>query len=895
MQHQNRSSIIVSLGLAIALCLGMQTHVAHAEEQDPDARRYDPESMLVEVDYDLSSATTPSHDEPEGDEADDAEADEEQLELVTAADGTIEGIVANMTLDEKISQMIIPAIRTWNGTSVTTLPDGLASVLQRHQYGGLILFGGNMVETAQTARLVSSLQANNALVPASTNIPYLMCADGEGGLVVRLSTGTRMTGSMAVGATGDKATANAHDTGRILGEELAALGINVDFAPDADVNSNPSNPVIGTRSFSDDPQRVADLATAFAQGLDQSGVIGSYKHFPGHGDTGSDSHTGLTSVDKTYEELNASDLVPFRLAIAQGADLIMTAHIVLPNYDDSVILADGTEGFYPATMSPKIITGLLRGDLGYDGVVVTDALEMGAIVEGGLVPGGAYSLEYAINVAEKTINAGVDLLLIPTDLINDDKAAFYDQYIAAIAAKVESGEIPQERIDESVTRILTLKQKHGILNADPTAAADVDAALATVGSEEHRTTELRIAREAITLLKNDSLTLPLSGHHKKVVIAGRDKNDAATIVYALRHLQEIGLVPQDALIKNLSNDTTSGSAESKTAITVGSYYDSSTASVAYSDALKGAVAEADSVVVLTKNYGYSAMATSSAQYQGASQLIHDAHAAGASAVLLSNNLPYDAARYQDADAIVLSYLAAGLTDPTDATGSLVAYNANVVAAIEAIFDNMPPAGTLPVNVPAVVEQADGTVSPTSDMLYERGFGMTYDYQFTKGVGGKHKLGTSTNLTFTNNARYDLMTKVLVDGVKVSEDFYVASVGSTNITLKASYLNTLAARTHTLTTVHDYDTFEATPQATFTILKADEKPADDEEDDEEEQATKPANRTKTRVKKPNAKPAVKPAVKPLAKTGDIVTHAPLMAGMACALIVWGLNLRRRARR
>lgn len=754
---------------------------------------------------------------------DDASADSGTGAFTTKASADIDAIVAGMTLDEKISQMIIPAIRTWNGTNVTSMNDELAAALQKHQYGGIILFGANMVDANNTLGLTSALQANNAQITATTNIPYLICSDGEGGRVVRLASGSRMTGSMAVGATGDNAVANALDTGRVLGEELAAVGVNVDLAPDADVNSNPANPVIGSRSFSDDPELVARLAIAFAQGLAQSDVIGSYKHFPGHGDTGVDTHSGLTSVDKTYEQLNATDLVPFREAVAEGAELIMTAHITLPAYDEQIVLGDGEMGYYPATMSRKIIGEMLRQDLGFDGVVITDALEMGAITDGNLVEGDT-KLEAAINVAEKVINADVDILLIPTDLLDAEAAAFYDDYIAGIASRVEAGVIDEATIDKSVARILTLKQNHGILDLDTSAAPDYDFANATVGSDEHRATEKRIASEAITLLKNEGLTLPLPAHETRVVIVGRDKTDSKTLAYAIGQLQQDGILPEDTYVNNLAAQETSGNPESTTSIVIDYYYDGSNNAVAYSDELKSAVANANYVVVLTNNFGVASMATTSPQYQGASQLIADAHAAGAKAIVLSNNLPYDAARYQDADAIMLTYLSAGLGDPTDATGKLVAYNANVVAAVEALFDKKAPTGIVPVNVPQVIEADDGSVSYSNEMAYERGLGLTYDYQFTSGMNAEYTAGSESGLTFVNNARSTALQSVTVDGATLSDGSWGLRHGWTEIVLDAAYLDTLAAGYHTLVAHYNYNGTLVDVSTTFTVVKDEPAPA-----------------------------------------------------------------------
>ncbi len=305
-------------------------------------------------------------------------------------EGKINRIISKMSLDEKVSQMIIPAIRTWNEENVTDLeacPE-LSEVLQRHQYGGIILFGANISGNEQTAKLLYDLQDNNSRIStASAHIPYMTPVDEEGGIVIRLSSGTRMTGNMALGAT-ENSESNAVKTGEVIGKELSALGFNTDFAPDIDVNNNPANPVIGTRSFSDDPEMVAKLGLAYSKGLSTNNIIATYKHFPGHGDTGVDSHIGTPSVEKTYDELLKTELVPFKAAIENGADMIMTAHITYPLIDEEVTFGDGvTKGYFPATMSPKMLTDILRNDLGFSGVVVTDALEMDAIRTAGLVAG----------------------------------------------------------------------------------------------------------------------------------------------------------------------------------------------------------------------------------------------------------------------------------------------------------------------------------------------------------------------------------------------------------------------------------------------------------------------------------------------------------------------------
>ena len=647
-----------------------------------------------------------------------------------ASQHDVAGIVAQMTLDQKISQLIIPAMRTWDGTNVTNLADvpDLAAALQAHNYGGVILFAVNVAEAGQIARLTSDLQTNNA---KTSSIPYFMCVDGEGGVVTRLTTGTRMTGSMAIGATGSAASDNARATGKVIGEELAAAGFNVDFAPDIDVNSNPANPVIGTRSFSDDAQTVATLGYAFAQGLAESNVIATYKHFPGHGDTGSDTHMDTASVDKTYDELKATEFIPFQNAIDNGADIIMTAHVTLPKVDDQVTFTDGAQGYFPATMSAKMLTGILRGDLGFNGVVVTDALEMDALYKANLVEGERGSVTYAANMAVKIIEAGGDILLVPVDLKNADAVAFMDAYIAALATYAEANPEFMARIDESVTRVLSLKDKYGILSMDAANGdAEQKAAVAesVIGSSGHRAIEQGIAQQAITLLKNEGGVLPLSGKKGNIVIFGRDSNHVKTIAYAISLMQLEGLIDADAHVVNLSTGSSTGSSSSEMQITLGNYRDTPSGgnpTFRYTDEMKRAIEAADTVIACSVTFNLTALQPTSDQYQGVSTIMADAQASGARFVLLSCNLPYDAARYQDADAIMCCYMSAGLdSDPTErGADNPGAYNANVVCALESMFAAADPAGTLPVNVPALTSASDGTVSYSDTVLYARGTGL----------------------------------------------------------------------------------------------------------------------------------------------------------------------------
>ena len=637
----------------------------------------------------------------------------------------IDALLNAMTLDQKISQMIMPAMRTWDGEKVTELSDdsALAEALRRHQYGGVILFGQNIESTGQTLRLIDDLQRNNAQ-SAPQAIPYLVSADQEGGSVARLTMGTRGTGSMAIGATGQAAEGNARAIGQVFGEELEALGINVNLGPCIDVIADLSDLGMSTRVFSDDPEAVARLGLAFAEGVGQSNVVTCFKHFPGAGD-GSDYPT---SIWLTPEQLEENGLSAYRAAIEGGAEMVMISATTFPLIDDETLMADGvTLGFWPATLSPKIVGGMRREDLGFDGVVMTDALEMQQFVTepdsgAALFTGDFATVERDVQVAEKAISAGCDILLLPTDLNGADAARYYDDYIAGIAALVEEGVIDEARIDASVRRILMLKARHGFLDRT-TVPVDERAASAEriVGSEAHHAVETDTARQAVTLLKDDGV-LPIRGG--SIVILGRTASDNTPICYALEQLMQGGFIDPAARIENRINGEASGNESATTSIVIDRYYDSG--EIVYSDALAESIRNADAVVCLDMvGAGLDRLQDDNLQVQAVQRALRDAHAGGARFVLLSDNLPVDAARFQDADAIVCAYLSAGFgVDPTARTSgseNVGAFNANVPAALCAIFGDGDMPGRLPIRIPVLEQGEDATWRYGSQTLYERGF------------------------------------------------------------------------------------------------------------------------------------------------------------------------------
>ncbi len=342
----------------------------------------------------------------------------------------IQRVLESMTLEEKVNQlfMITPEALTGVGT-VIQAGDGTREALAEHPVGGLIYFAQNLKDPDQTRTM---LQNTQEYASAQSGFPIFLSVDEEGGQVARVGSnsafGVPEIGNMSdVGAGGD--TREAYEIGSTIGVYLKDLGFNMDAAPDADVLTNPENEVVKYRSFGSDPELVAQMAAAELQGLNDQGIIGMYKHFPGHGGTTADSHEGYAYVDDTLEELKSGALVPFQDGADNGLQVIMVSHIACPE-----VTGNNT----PATLSRELVTDLLREDMGFDGLVITDALNMGAITE-------QYSSGEA---AVAALNAGVDMLLMPADF-----QAAYDGVMAAL----ENGELTEERIDESVRRILEIK------------------------------------------------------------------------------------------------------------------------------------------------------------------------------------------------------------------------------------------------------------------------------------------------------------------------------------------------------------------------------------------------------------------------------------------------------
>lgn len=348
----------------------------------------------------------------------------------------IDEMISQMTVAEKIGQLLVI------GVDGTAFSDEMDNLIRNYHVGGAIIMGRNVSTTSEMLQLISNIKKANE----SNKIPLFMSVDEEGGRVSRLPAGIpKLPASAKIGTQNDETV--SYRAGTYLAEVLREFGYNMNFSPVLDINNNPKNRVIGDRSLGADPELVARLGVATMHGMTDNGVISVVKHFPGHGDTVVDSHKALPKVETTLERLRNVELVPFQQAVDEGVDAIMVAHILFPALDQE----------YPSSMSKAIIMGLLRDDMQFEGVVITDDLTMGAIVNDYTIP----------EAAVQSFIAGSDLLLIVNGYDNQINT------VNALMKAIETGDITQERLNESVKRILTLKEKYDVSD-DINEQVDVD-------------------------------------------------------------------------------------------------------------------------------------------------------------------------------------------------------------------------------------------------------------------------------------------------------------------------------------------------------------------------------------------------------------------------------------
>ncbi len=397
--------------------------------------------------------------------------------LDPAIEARVDGLMAKMSFEEKIGQLL------FLGFGGTVMDQTIASFLDEKKPGAVALFARNVKHLGQTMRLIREVRKHDP-----GGIPMFVSVDQEGGNVVRLKRHvTVLPSAMALGAADDVAL--AEEAGAALGRDLSWMGFNMNLAPVLDVNSNPNNPVIGTRSFGEDPAQVGRLGLAYVKGLQSQGVSAVAKHFPGHGDTAADSHHALPVLDHDKKRLDEVELVPFRMVLPRGLDALMTAHISLPKIAE--------EKGMPATVSANVLTKILREEIGYDGLLVTDGLEMAGIVD-------RYGSGEA---AVRAVVAGADMVMV---LWFKEKK---NEVHHALEKAVQTGRISKARLDQSVRRILRTKVQRGLFEQE---LMDIDEAAAAL-KREKPSVALKIAKRAMTLVKNDRAALPLAPGQKVVV------------------------------------------------------------------------------------------------------------------------------------------------------------------------------------------------------------------------------------------------------------------------------------------------------------------------------------------------------------------------------------------
>jgi beta-N-acetylhexosaminidase len=507
-------------------------------------------------------------------------------------------------------------------------------------------------EPYEAAELLNRLQSDSKL-------PLLFAADFERGVSMRLMGTTVFPHAMAFG--GDGKVQDAEAFGRITAEESRAIGIHWNFFPDADVNSNPANPIINTRSFGEDPRQVGDLVAAYIKGAHEGGMLTTVKHFPGHGDTATDSHLGVASVNVDRAHLDSIELPPFRQAIAAGVDSVMVAHVTVPALD--------SDPKHVATISPAIVSDLLEKQMGFKGIIVTDALDMAGL-----------TLLFASNVgraAVETFKAGNDLLLIPADF-----PASYDAMLKA----VQSGEISSERLDHSVLKILRIKASLGLQKA---RMVDVNAIANGVGKPENMAFGQQVADDAITLVRDNGKVLPLkSKGTTKAGLPYTTQEETHNHVVAVVFSEDVRTESGRAFAREFRTRIPDARVM---------YVDPRVAAGMSSEVLK-AVDEAKTVVAAVYvvptagNIGNS-MAMADATGTLLQQVLE--HAAQKTAVLAMGN-PYLAADFPKIENYMCTYSNTSVSE---------------VSAVKALFGEVAIRGHLPVSIPNVAQRGAGIERP----------------------------------------------------------------------------------------------------------------------------------------------------------------------------------------
>lgn len=571
------------------------------------------------------------------------------------------------------------------------------------------------------------------------------------------------------------------------------------------------------------------MASATIAGLKDYNVIGCAKHFPGHGDTATDSHYGLPIVNKSKAELLNNELKPYKIAINQGIEMIMTAHILYPQLDNTTVVSEktGNEEKKPATMSKTIITDLLKGEMGFNGVVTTDAMNMKAIAD-------TFGESQAVKLA---IEAGADLICMPTVLYNQEDVKKLDTIIDYVENAVNNGEISESRLDDGCRRILTVKENRGILDWKESNFS-LNKALSTVGSATNRATEREITAAAVTVVKNENNTLPLVvKENQKILMLCPYDNERAQMIMGYNRAKEAGLIPESAEVKVVR-------------------YNGSNM-----DTVKENIDWADTVFVNSEISAASRFSSNHWLYSNVEDIVDYTHEKGKKSIVMSVDKPYDVQMYANADAILAVYGCKGSSvDVTEAivggvTSSKAAYGPNIIAGIEVALGTFGAQGTLPVNIPVY----DKTAKLYTDTIkYKRGYGITY-----KSLLNKDTLN-------------DLISKAeSLDSKKYTEESWNKLVSALADAKEVANTNGVSQK--------KIDEAIASLQSAMDALvekPVETKPEEPKKDDTKKEDIKKEDTKKEDTKKEDTK-------KDNVKTGDSTAILPLVTlmGLACVAFIF----------
>jgi beta-N-acetylhexosaminidase len=540
---------------------------------------------------------------------------------------------AEMTLEEQIGQVLAAGFHS------TTPSQDIIDLIQNHHVGNILLFGRNIQDAQQVRELTQSLQS--IAKEAGQRYPLLIMIDQENGMVRRFGQSTTLfPGNMALGAIGSEQI--AYDIALAAGRELKALGINMNLAPVVDVNNNPANPVIGVRSFGEDPHQVARLGAAMVQGYRAAGIITTLKHFPGHGDTATDSHLALPVIPYTMERLEAIELVPFKSAIEAGADTVMIAHMYLP-----ALMQDE---MVPSSVSHAVVTELLRKKLGFDGLIVSDCMEMQAVANTVGTEQGTV----------KALQAGIDLVLV------SHHYSIQRGSIEAVQAAARAGVLSADRVRQAAERVLQLKAR--TLSWDNLSDA---AALAVIGNEAHQQLRDRAYELSTTVVRNAEGLLPLRLQPEQRLL----------IIFLQPTLSTQAIdagFPTDAFVENIQKrhkqvDTMSIAPQPT--------------SEAY-EVIYQAVNKADVTIVVTANANLD-------HYQG--HLVQQLLSTGQPIIGIAVHNPYDLLAFPELGTYLVTY---EYTEPAFA------------AAVHVLFGEIQARGRLPVSLPGLYPLVPGAGAST---------------------------------------------------------------------------------------------------------------------------------------------------------------------------------------